>query len=178
MKCLAKRCVASIVIAFIGFLLLAAVCYLIGARINTTRSIPVGLYWISNAPIERDAYIIFCPPQISVFDEAKKRGYIGAGFCPGGYGYMMKRVAAMKDDAILFAEQGVYVNGKLLPFSAFIRVDNNGYPLPRYQSSQLTLGNYEVLLMSDVSSTSFDGRYFGPINLSQIRSVIRPVFTW
>lgn len=178
MKCLAKRCVASIVIAFMGLSLLVAVSYWIGARINTTKSIPVGLYWMSNAPIEKGAYVIFCPPQIGVFDEAKKRGYIGAGFCPGGYGYMMKRIAAMKDDAIVFAEQGVYVNGKLLPFSAFIKIDNNGYSLPRYQSSQLTLGNYEVLLMSDVSSTSFDGRYFGPINLSQIKSVIRPVFTW
>jgi type IV secretory pathway protease TraF len=32
--------------------------------------------------------------------------------------------------------------------------------------------------MSDVSGTSFDGRYFGPINRSQIKTVIRPVITW
>jgi type IV secretory pathway protease TraF len=44
-----------------------------------------------------------------------------------------------------------------------------GRPLPRFQADRYTLGNAEVLLMSDVSGTSFDGRYFGPINRSQIR---------
>jgi type IV secretory pathway protease TraF len=32
--------------------------------------------------------------------------------------------------------------------------------------------------MSDVSGTSFDGRYFGPINRSQIQTVVSPVITW
>ncbi|MGL4447802.1 MAG: hypothetical protein ACRCUZ_08805 [Shewanella sp.] len=36
----------------------------------------------------------------------------------------------------------------------------------------------EVLLMSDVSRTSFDGRYFGPVSRVQIRHVIRPLLTW
>ena len=47
--------------------------------------------------------------------------------------------------------------------------------MPRYQFSGYTLGKSELLLMSDVSGTSFDGRYFGPVDLSQIRGVIRPV---
>nr|WP_289847564.1 S26 family signal peptidase [Celeribacter halophilus] len=50
--------------------------------------------------------------------------------------------------------------------------------MPRYQTSQYTLGNSELLLMSDVSGTSFDARYFGPVNRSQVKAVIRPVFTW
>jgi type IV secretory pathway protease TraF len=40
------------------------------------------------------------------------------------------------------------------------------------------LGASEVLLMSDGSSTSFDGRYFGAVNRAQIRTVIVPVLTW
>ena len=76
------------------------------------------------------------------------------------------------------ADDGVRVNGELLPLSAPIKADKAGRPLPRYQSSSYTLGNSEVLLMSDVSATSFDGRYFGPINRSQIKTVIRPVITW
>ncbi|MBL8368460.1 MAG: S26 family signal peptidase, partial [Candidatus Accumulibacter sp.] len=43
---------------------------------------------------------------------------------------------------------------------------------------RFTLSGSELLLMSDVSGISFDGRYFGPIDRSQIKGVIRPVFTW
>lgn len=138
----------------------------------------IGLYWTSSAPVEKGAYVLFCPPQLGVFDGAKDRGYIGAGFCPGGYGYMMKRVLAAKDDAVAVADDGVRVNGELLPLSAPIKADKAGRPLPRYQSNSYVLGNSEVLLMSDVSATSFDGRYFGPISRSQIKAVIRPVITW
>ena len=159
-------------------LLLGVGCYSAGARVNTTKSIPVGLYWLTEEPVEKGAYVIFCPPQVGVFDDAKERGYIGAGFCPGGYGFMMKRVLAAKDDAVAVADDGVRVNGELLPLSAPIKADKAGRPLPRYQSNSYTLGNSEVLLMSDVSATSFDGRYFGPINRSQIKTVIRPVITW
>jgi conjugative transfer signal peptidase TraF len=161
----------------IGLVLAAAVSFA-GARVNTTKSIPVGLYWTSSAPVEKGAYVLFCPPQLGVFDDAKGRGYIGAGFCEGGYGYMMKRVLAAKGDAVTVAEDGVRVNGALLPHSARIKADKAGRPLPRYQFNSYTLGDSEVLLMSDVSATSFDGRYFGPISRSQIKTVIRPVITW
>jgi len=149
-----------------------------GARINTTKSIPVGLYWTSSAPVEKGAYVMFCPPHIDVFDEAQERGYIGAGFCPGGYGYMMKRILAAKNDDVSVADDGVRVNGELLPFSAPRKADTAGRAMPLYKADHYTLGNTELLLMSDVSSTSFDGRYFGPVNRSQIKTVIRPVITW
>jgi type IV secretory pathway protease TraF len=32
--------------------------------------------------------------------------------------------------------------------------------------------------MTDVSATSFDSRYFGTIQRSQISAVIRPVYVW
>jgi type IV secretory pathway protease TraF len=32
--------------------------------------------------------------------------------------------------------------------------------------------------MSDVSSTSFDGRYFGPVEMGQVRGVIKPLVTF
>lgn len=173
-----KRIAAGAAIAGVAVLVLAAGAYAAGARINTTKSIPVGLYWTSGGPVEKGAYVLFCPPQVGVFTEAKARGYIGAGFCPGDYGYMMKRVLAAKDDAVSVADDGVRVNGELLPFSAPRKADAAGRPMPRFQSDRYTLGNAEVLLMSDVSETSFDGRYFGPVNRSQIQTVIRPVFTW
>lgn len=91
---------------------------------------------------------------------------------------MMKRVLAAKGDEVTVADDGVRVNGVLLAYSKPFKSDKAGRPLPRYQSDRYTLGASEVLLMSDVSDTSFDARYFGPINRSQIVTVIKPVMTW
>ena len=173
-----KRITVGVAIAGAAVLVLGAACYAAGARINTTKSIPVGLYWTSSAPVKKGAYALWCPPKVGVFDDAKERGYIGAGFCAGGYGYMMKRVLAAESDTVAVTDDGVRVNGELLPLSKPIQADAAGRPLPRFQADHYTLGNSEVLLMSDVSGTSFDGRYFGPINLSQVKTVIRPVITW
>jgi conjugative transfer signal peptidase TraF len=157
-------------------LALGIVCYAVGVRVNTTRSIPVGLYLTSSAPVNKGAYVLFCPPPSAVFDEARQRRYIAGGSCPGGYGYMMKKVLAVQSDAVDVSDDGVRVNGELLPLSAPLKADKAGRPLVRYQANRYALGNSEVLLMSDVSSTSFDSRYFGPIHVAHIKSVIVPVF--
>jgi len=157
---------------------LAIIGFFAGARVNTSKSIRLGLYWVSSAPVKKGAYVIFCPPQREIFDIAMERGYIKAGFCPGGYGYMIKRVLAAKNDVVTIADDGVRVNGEQLPFSAPMKTDKAGRPLSRYEFNSYTLDSSEVLLMTDVSATSFDGRYFGPISRSQIKTVVRPIITW
>lgn len=157
---------------------ISAGAYTVGIRVNTTTSIPKGVYIMTSDPLAVGSYVIVCPPDVQVFKEAKARGYLGPGLCPGGYGNLMKRVLAAKNDQVTVSPVGITVNGQLLPYSAPRNVDGAGRPMPAYQSNAYTLGNLEVLLMSDVSATSFDGRYFGPLTVSQVRSVIQPVFTW
>ncbi|HDK0470745.1 TPA: S26 family signal peptidase, partial [Escherichia coli] len=41
-----------------------------------------------------------------------------------------------------------------------------------------TLGKSELLLMTDRSASSFDGRYFGAVTRKQIVSAVLPVITW
>ncbi len=60
--------------AGISVLLLEYGAYAIGVRVNASNSIPVGLYWLTERPVEKGAYVIFCPPPSDVFDEAKRRG--------------------------------------------------------------------------------------------------------
>jgi conjugative transfer signal peptidase TraF len=151
------------------------ICYLAGLKINTTKSIPVGIYRLTDVPVGKGEYVIFCPPQTALFDEARERGYIGAGFCPGGYGYMMKRVLATGNDRIVSTDEGLRINGSLLPLSKPLETDNAGRMMPRYRFNDYKLGKSELLLMSDVSGTSFDGRYFGSVEAGQVRGVIRPV---
>jgi conjugative transfer signal peptidase TraF len=173
-----SRLVARAVIAGLGLAFLATAALLAGARVNTSKSIPLGLYWTSRAPVQKGAYVMVCPPPFGVFVEAKKRDYIGSGFCPGGFGYMMKKILAAKTDLVVIDADGVQVNGVLLPFSVPRIADTAGRPLPRYPVPSFTLGQDDVLLMSDVSATSWDARYYGPVKLAQIATVITPIFTW
>ncbi len=150
---------------------------LTGARVNSTASLPLGLYWTVSSPVRTGALVMFCPPKSPVFDEAKARDYIGAGFCAGGYREMMKRVAALPGDHVRISNQGVFVNGKPIRNSRPLNYDPAGRPMPRYETD-CTLKDNQVLLMSDYNPLSFDSRYFGPINRARIRGVVRPVFTW
>lgn len=161
--------------AALGLAAFGLLCHLTGLRINTTRSIPPGIYRLTDAPVGKGEYVIFCPPQTALFDEARERGYIGAGFCPGDFGLMMKQVAGVAGDVVASTEKGIAVNGKRLPASAPRETDKGGRPLPRQEWADYVLGESELLLMSDASPTSFDARYFGPVNVAQVRGVVRPV---
>lgn len=164
--------------AVVLLVLLGLLCGFVGARINTSRSIPVGLYWTSAQAVEKGAYVMFCPPHRQAFALGLQRGYIRPGPCPGGYGYLMKQVAAVEGDEVAVGRDGVRVNGRVLPFSAPLERDLAGDVLPQPGRSRFVLGDGELLLMTDVSATSFDGRYFGPVHRSQVVSSVVPVLTW
>jgi type IV secretory pathway protease TraF len=46
--------------------------------INTTPSLPVGFYKKIDVPVEKGAYVAFCPPAWDVFKLAQERGFINA----------------------------------------------------------------------------------------------------
>jgi conjugative transfer signal peptidase TraF len=91
---------------------------------------------------------------------------------------MMKRVVALRGDKVASSEEGIVVNGEVLPASAPLKADKAGRMMPRHAFGDYTLGESELLLMSDMSSRSFDGRYFGLVDMVQVKGVIRPVFTF
>ena len=91
---------------------------------------------------------------------------------------MMKRIAAVEGDVVASTEEGVRVNGALLPASVPREADKAGRSMPRYRFNNYTLVEPELLLMSDGSGTSLDGRYFGPMDVAQVREVIRLVITF
>jgi len=178
MTTLARTITTSTSVGGIALLLLGAACQVAGARVNASKSIPVGLYWTTSAPMDKGAYVLVCPPDAEVFRQARQRGYIGAGFCPGDYGYLMKQVAATEHDTVTVTVEGVRINGDVLPLSAPRQADTAGRGLPRYEANDFVLGQEEVLLMSDRSATAFDGRYFGPVSRSQLKTTIKPILTW
>ena len=161
----------------IGLFVLSIVLRLGGFYINTTPSLPVGLYQIVDEPVSKGSYVAFCPPQSDAFDWAVTRGYINSGDCPGGTGQLLKRVYAVAGDTVLIDETGITVNGQWLPNSAPLFTDSYGAALPQYRFNAV-LGEFEYLLLSDLNPRSFDARYFGVIERAQIVHVVRPIFTF
>jgi conjugative transfer signal peptidase TraF len=91
---------------------------------------------------------------------------------------MIKRIVAESGDIISVTDQGVIVNGSLIPNTRPLPKDLTGRPLPCYRISNYQMQGDEVFLISDLNPISFDARYFGPIKKRQIRCAIQPLWTW
>ena len=164
-------------VLFLSPLWLLALAGLAGLRSNHTHSFPVGVYWaVPKAPAVGDL-VFFRPPEEAVFDEALVRGYIGSGGFTH-YEPMLKRLVAVGGDVVTINDAGVTVNGRRIQNSKPMPADDEGRPMPQQRLKDYRLAPGEVLVMSDYSPLSFDGRYFGPIPRAQIQSVAWPVWTW
>lgn len=163
---------AALMLALVGGM------YLAGGRWNTSPSVPLGLYWTIHAPIAKGAFVLVCPPNTPIFQQARERTYIDVGSCPDNYGHMMKQVAAVGGDAITVSAQGVAVNGHLLPDSAPVAQDPQGRAMPVTLGAAYTLAPKQLLLMGVGNPLSFDGRYYGPVGEETIVNVLKPIYTW
>lgn len=175
MSIILRPAVKITVLTAIAMLLTVNIAHMLGARINLSNSIPAGLYWLTKRPVAKNEYVIFCPPQNEVFENAFNRGYIQSGFCPGQFGHIMKKVAATAGDTVSSDSSGVYVNNKQLPFSQPYQQDPFNHLLPTWQIHSYTLQSSELLLMTNQSPQSFDARYFGLLKREHIQAVIRPI---
>lgn len=169
----------KLVVAALSTLFLAAFCaYLSGLRVNTTHSLPVGFYLDIDAPIERGSIVLACPPAGLATSAAQERGYIGSSIgCPDNTQRLIKRVVGETGDLVSPTEDGLTINGQLIPNSKLIQADSEGRSLPVFFTRPTVLSPGQVLLMGD-TAISFDSRYFGPVERYQIRAVLRPLWTW
>jgi conjugative transfer signal peptidase TraF len=170
------RCATLFVL--VGIFVSSGLGYLLGVRVNTTPSIPLGFYFLTKKPIKKGDYVIFCPRETAVFDTAHDRGYIGAGFCPGGHEQLMKRVDGVPGDTVRVGESGVFVNGQRIAASKPLHIDSAGRSMPIYRTTGILLTKNLYWPMGNNNPLSFDSRYFGPIHKQNIRGVIHPIYTW
>lgn len=146
---------------------------------NDTPSFPYGFYKYTDKEPERSDYVLACPPNNDTTRIAIQRNYLGAGYCPSGSGYIIKKIEGIEGDRIDIKDIGIYINGKLLPNTAKKRHDMFGKEMPsQLFSSFFTLGAGEFFLISTYNAFSFDARYFGVIQKKQIKTVLIPFLTW
>ena len=160
-----------------GSFIILGLLGLAGARVNTSPSLPIGLYWQAQHPVTQGSLVWFCPPKTPVIAIARERGYLDVGTCASGTRPLLKQVVATSGDLIEISQGATRVNGRNLPSSAQVIADPQGQPLPPYQAKR-TLGQDQVLLMALDHPRSFDGRYFGPIETRLIQGTLRPLWVW
>lgn len=171
-----NRRIAAVIV---GLPLACLVFYTAGLRVNTSASIPLGIYRMVSAPgpVAGDL-VMACPLDTPVFVQAKGRGYLGVGPCPSGISPLMKRLEATEGDVVAFTSRGVIVNGELVNSSEPLAADQAGRPMPELRTSAQPVPAGQVLLMGIDNPKSFDGRYYGLLPATQITAAIRPIVTW
>lgn len=163
--------------AVAAFTLAYVVPQLAGFRLNTTTSMPRGLYRSVGGEVTPGSWVSVClPPEIARF--GVERGYLGAGSCPHGTEPVLKEVAAVAGDVVEVTGVGVVVNGKLLENSRPLERDRGGRDLIAYRSAARPVAPGEVWLHSPFEARSWDSRYYGPIPLECVTDVVAPLVTF
>lgn len=141
--------------------------------INTTSSMPIGIYTVTNKPISKGSIVGACVPE-SFSTLAKDRNYVGEGSCDNRLRPVMKHVAALSGDSVEVGLRGVSVNGHTIQNTRVLLHDAIGNPVPN-QIGRHTVGRNEFWLISNSNTGCFDSRYFGPV--TEILGVVEPLIT-
>lgn len=161
-----------------GALAIGIAFYLAGYRINSTESLPPGIWRLADPSHAAHGDVIhFCPPDTPALQTAKARGYMHGGPCAGDYEPLFKPIVALVGDQVSLDAEGIRVNGKLVPNSAPMPRDGLGRPMPAIAERTYTVQPGTAWVVSSYTPWSFDSRYFGPIELASVDGRATPVWT-
>lgn len=133
--------------------------------LNTTASVPIGLYGLSpaGAPRVGDLVVVTPDPALAAFlDEGD--------WLPRGVP-LIKPVAAIAGQSVCRVGLAVTIDGRAV--GRALSRDGQGRPLPRWSGCR-ALGPGEVFLLAPAFG-SLDGRYFGVTDGGQILARARPL---
>src|SRR6266849_2765548 len=118
---------------------------ILGIRINTSYSLPMGLYMRTSDP--RADLIEFCPEgRFAV--ESSERGYRTSGFCPDGAVPLLKPIVAKPGDTVEMSAGGITVNDHLFPLTAPVAKDRLGRYLEAWPNGRYTVAAGTVWVAS------------------------------
>jgi conjugative transfer signal peptidase TraF len=159
----------------ITFISTIGIAGIAGVRWNPTASVRTGLYVITNdanAPL-----VAFCPTGEAA-TEAIARGYRPRGLqCPDKYAALLKPVAARAGDTVEVSQNGISVNGRLLPNTASFKTDVKKRPMHVWPNGTYIVQPGTVWVLSTYNKYSYDSRYYGPIQLSTVITHAKPFWT-
>ena len=119
---------------------------------NASASAPIGLYAVGDGAEFVRGHMVIARVPVEFRMMAARRQYLPANVP------LVKRVAAAAGDEVCASGARVFVNGQVV--AVRLGRDSAGRPMPWWSGcAELGAGEY-FLLMAD-SAASFDGRYFG-----------------
>ena len=156
-------------------MLIVAVGWFGGLRLNLTPSEPLGLWRIT--PLDRLAavgdLVFICPPA-PLAALGLERGYFRWGPCPAGVAPLIKVVAAAAGSRIAIAD-AVVIDGVPLRHSRPSPRDGAGRPLRPWSGGIVPPG---WIFLHSPFAGSYDSRYFGPVPEAGLLGLARPLFTF
>lgn len=165
-------------VLFIAVILLALMLMKIfSVTFNFTPSMPIGFYYkISkavNLKVGEDVEV--CLPE-KIGKVGLKRGYIDEGSCPGGFEPIVKKLIAVPGDKISLTKKSIIVNG--VEYRApYIEYDMHGNHMIAYPIKEITSTNKYWLYGANDPKYSWDSRFYGGVEIQNIKGVVRPLFT-
>lgn len=171
-----RRAAGIILMAALAAILSIGIALIGGYRINLTPSEPLGLWRILPLyrPVAVNDLVFICPPETAEMREARARGYLRSGPCPGGVAPLIKTVIAVAGQHVEIGVS-VSVEGHLVASSRLAARDGKGRPLTRFPSGTVSAGH---VFLHSASPGSYDSRYFGPVPASGIIGLAQEVLTY
>lgn len=135
---------------------------------NTSASAPRGLYLrLSEDFVRGDLVLARLPEEARQL--ADERRYLARD------ALLIKRVAASRFDTVCMTGNDLTINGRHAAWR--LELDGEGRLMPRWQGCE-RLGGYHVLLLAEGEPSSFDGRYFGPVERALVIGRLVPLWTF
>jgi conjugative transfer signal peptidase TraF len=173
---MATVCLAFLICVSLLFSLQERFAY--GLAVNWSPSMPVGLYWFHPAvELKRGDWVSVCisSENASLY---QSRGYLpDREGCASGIAPVFKPIAASPGDSVSLEQDGVRVNGALVPGSVALDLDAAGRPMPHLPPGwSRRLGPGEYFVLATFHPRSLDSRYYGWVMRSQILHQVFPIF--
>lgn len=138
--------------------------------VNITSSEPVGLYRMEQLDREvrrGDLVIMSIPSEFRTYVYGRK-------WLPAGWP-LLKHVGAVAGD--LFCCEGRSFSINEVPVGPMYTVDSEGLPLPHIAGCRPVPAGHFLPVATGLKH-SFDGRYMGPVSLSEIKGLVRPILVF
>lgn len=137
--------------------------------INTSYSLPVGIYLISNDKNYTKGDIVVIDPPTEIKNFMVNRGYLKNN------NYLLKKIYGMQGDIYTTKDNLSYINDKYI--GTIYKVDSSNRPLPQFTGKHIIPAGY-FLPIADNRPNSYDGRYFGLLNTNVIKFKVYPLITF